>query len=72
MIAISFVIKLSICFLTGNVYFDVRSWGNKYGKLTSIYPNAQEETGMLTFLTGFIVVLLVSSTFQETFDLSLA
>ncbi|XP_059577064.1 probable cysteine--tRNA ligase, mitochondrial isoform X2 [Alligator mississippiensis] len=28
----------------GNVYFDVRSWGNKYGKLTSIYPNAQEET----------------------------
>ncbi|XP_059577067.1 probable cysteine--tRNA ligase, mitochondrial isoform X5 [Alligator mississippiensis] len=31
----------------GNVYFDVRSWGNKYGKLTSIYPNAQEETGHL-------------------------
>ncbi|XP_006017295.1 probable cysteine--tRNA ligase, mitochondrial isoform X1 [Alligator sinensis] len=28
----------------GNVYFDVRSWGNKYGKLTSTYPNAQEET----------------------------
>ncbi|XP_063160913.1 probable cysteine--tRNA ligase, mitochondrial isoform X2 [Candoia aspera] len=27
----------------GNVYFDVRSRGDRYGKLTSIYPDAQEE-----------------------------
>ncbi|XP_066475064.1 probable cysteine--tRNA ligase, mitochondrial isoform X1 [Tiliqua scincoides] len=27
----------------GNVYFDVRSRGDRYGKLTNIYPDAQEE-----------------------------
>ncbi|XP_060625583.2 probable cysteine--tRNA ligase, mitochondrial isoform X2 [Anolis sagrei] len=27
----------------GNVYFDVRSRGDKYGKLANIYPDAQEE-----------------------------
>ncbi|KAJ7319791.1 hypothetical protein JRQ81_019302 [Phrynocephalus forsythii] len=27
----------------GNVYFDVRSRGNRYGKLATVYPDAQEE-----------------------------
>ncbi|XP_039182677.1 probable cysteine--tRNA ligase, mitochondrial isoform X1 [Crotalus tigris] len=30
----------------GNVYFDVRSRGDRYGKLTNIYPEAQEEFGL--------------------------
>ncbi|XP_074993347.1 putative cysteine--tRNA ligase, mitochondrial isoform X10 [Calonectris borealis] len=27
----------------GNVYFDVKSWGKRYGVLTTIYPDTQEE-----------------------------
>ncbi|XP_061852685.1 probable cysteine--tRNA ligase, mitochondrial isoform X2 [Colius striatus] len=27
----------------GNVYFDVKSWGKRYGVLTAIYPDAQDE-----------------------------
>ncbi|NXP03844.1 SYCM protein, partial [Thinocorus orbignyianus] len=27
----------------GNVYFDVKSWGKRYGVLTTIYPDAQDE-----------------------------
>ncbi|NXX89932.1 SYCM protein, partial [Centropus bengalensis] len=27
----------------GNVYFDVKSWGNRYGVLTTIHPDTQDE-----------------------------
>ncbi|NXE49980.1 SYCM protein, partial [Casuarius casuarius] len=27
----------------GNVYFDVKSWGKRYGVLTTIYPDAEDE-----------------------------
>ncbi|NWS68743.1 SYCM protein, partial [Crotophaga sulcirostris] len=27
----------------GNVYFDVKSWGKRYGVLTTIYPDTQDE-----------------------------
>ncbi|KAM9264882.1 putative cysteine--tRNA ligase, mitochondrial [Cariama cristata] len=27
----------------GNVYFDVKSWGDRYGVLTTIYPDTQDE-----------------------------
>ncbi|XP_074913607.1 putative cysteine--tRNA ligase, mitochondrial isoform X3 [Buteo buteo] len=27
----------------GNVYFDVKSWGRRYGVLTTIYPDTQDE-----------------------------
>ncbi|XP_069734592.1 probable cysteine--tRNA ligase, mitochondrial isoform X2 [Phaenicophaeus curvirostris] len=27
----------------GNVYFDVKSWGQRYGVLTTIYPDTQDE-----------------------------
>ncbi|NWU02389.1 SYCM protein, partial [Urocynchramus pylzowi] len=27
----------------GNVYFDVKSWGKRYGVLTAIYPDTQDE-----------------------------
>ncbi|NXH23160.1 SYCM protein, partial [Bucco capensis] len=27
----------------GNVYFDVKSWGKRYGVLTTIYPDSQDE-----------------------------
>jgi len=38
-------IKLNISFLLGNVYFDVKSWGKRYGVLTTIYPDIQDEAG---------------------------
>ncbi|NXA46143.1 SYCM protein, partial [Nothocercus julius] len=28
----------------GNVYFDVKSWGKRYGVLTTIYPGAEDES----------------------------
>ncbi|NXP54117.1 SYCM protein, partial [Heliornis fulica] len=29
--------------LQGNVYFDVKSWGKRYGVLTTVYPDTQDE-----------------------------
>lgn len=40
-----FAVKLNISFLLGNVYFDVKSWGKRYGVLTTIYPDTQDEAG---------------------------
>nr|XP_021153916.1 probable cysteine--tRNA ligase, mitochondrial [Columba livia] len=34
----------------GNVYFDVKSWGKRYGVLTTIHPAAQDEAG--TFMAA--------------------
>ncbi|XP_068783496.1 probable cysteine--tRNA ligase, mitochondrial isoform X6 [Struthio camelus] len=31
----------------GNVYFDVKSWGKRYGVLTTIYPDTEDEVGHL-------------------------
>ncbi|NWI19549.1 SYCM protein, partial [Crypturellus soui] len=28
----------------GNVYFDVKSWGKRYGVLTTVYPDAEDES----------------------------
>lgn len=38
-------------FLLGNVYFDVKSWGKRYGVLTTIFPDAQDEAGMFMAVT---------------------
>lgn len=46
-----FPIKLNVSFLLGNVYFDVKSWGKRYGVLTTIDPDDQDEAGMLMTAT---------------------
>lgn len=40
-----FAIQLNISFVLGNVYFDVKSWGKRYGVLTAINPDTQDEAG---------------------------
>lgn len=40
-----FAIQLNISFVLGNVYFDVKSWGKRYGVLTTINPDTQDEAG---------------------------
>lgn len=45
-----FPVKLNVSFLLGNVYFDVKSWGKRYGVLTTIHPAAQDEAG--TFMAA--------------------
>lgn len=45
LINFAFDIKLNISFLLGNVYFDVKSWGKRYGVLTTISPDIQDEAG---------------------------
>lgn len=54
-----FIIRSNCLFLTGNVYFDVRSRGDRYGKLTSIYPESQEEFGMLLTVTDLCTSLFI-------------
>lgn len=44
-------LKLNISFLLGNVYFDVKSWGERYGVLTAISPDTQDEAGKLMAAT---------------------
>lgn len=40
-----FAIQLNISFVLGNVYFDVNSWGKRYGVLTAVNPDTQDEAG---------------------------
>lgn len=40
-----FATQLNISFVLGNVYFDVKSWGKRYGVLTAINPDTQDEAG---------------------------
>lgn len=40
-----FAIQLNISFVLGNVYFDVKSWEKRYGVLTAINPDTQDEAG---------------------------
>lgn len=53
--------KANCLFSTGNVYFDVRSRGDRYGKLTNIYSDAQEELGKLKSYMDFYSNLNVIS-----------
>lgn len=47
--------KLNISFLLGNVYFDVKSWGERYGVLTALSADTQSEAGK------FLVAICVNA-----------
>lgn len=53
-----FTVKLNISFLLGNVYFDVNSWGERYGVLTAVSPDTQGETGK------FLIAVCVNALFE--------
>ncbi|KAI1241632.1 hypothetical protein IHE44_0005115, partial [Lamprotornis superbus] len=41
----------------GNVYFDVKSWGKRYGVLTAINPDTQDEAGILSCMILNLILI---------------